>query len=143
MVYDIRRTVYPTYWWWSCRLYYLGAANVLTERSLRAVAEVRRGSERTTRIAYPSRIMRHLLHATSLSTSAYHTLALTTTAGTQNCHHSFRKLSRTLTTNITLSTMAPIERITLFNIPKEEDRLRLVEEYKQLVRDALKVNQSA
>ncbi|OKL59840.1 hypothetical protein UA08_04774 [Talaromyces atroroseus] len=34
--------------------------------------------------------------------------------------------------------MAPIERITLFNIPKEEDRLRLVEEYKQLSKTAVK-----
>jgi hypothetical protein len=35
--------------------------------------------------------------------------------------------------------MASIERITLFNIPKEEDRLRLVEEYKQLSKTAAKV----
>lgn len=35
--------------------------------------------------------------------------------------------------------MASIERITLFNIPKEEDRLRLVEEYKQLSKTAVKV----
>jgi len=34
--------------------------------------------------------------------------------------------------------MAPIERITLFNIPKEEDRQRLIEEYKQLVKTAVK-----
>lgn len=36
--------------------------------------------------------------------------------------------------------MRTVERITLFNIPKEEDRAQLVEEYKQLVKTAVKVN---
>ncbi|KAF3387334.1 hypothetical protein F1880_001572 [Penicillium rolfsii] len=34
--------------------------------------------------------------------------------------------------------MAPIERITLFKIPKEEDRLRLLEQYKVLAKTATK-----
>lgn len=34
--------------------------------------------------------------------------------------------------------MGTVERITLFNIPKEEDRAQLVEEYKQLVKTAVK-----
>lgn len=36
--------------------------------------------------------------------------------------------------------MVAVERITLFNIPKEEDRAQLVEEYKQLVKTAIKVD---
>jgi hypothetical protein len=36
--------------------------------------------------------------------------------------------------------MAPIERITLFKIPKEEDRQRLLEQYKILSKTATKVN---
>ncbi|KAJ5102600.1 hypothetical protein N7532_003129 [Penicillium argentinense] len=32
--------------------------------------------------------------------------------------------------------MAPIERITLFNVPKEEDRKRLLEQYKVLAKTA-------
>lgn len=35
--------------------------------------------------------------------------------------------------------MAPIERITLFKIPKEEDRLRVLEQYKVLAKTATKV----
>jgi hypothetical protein len=35
--------------------------------------------------------------------------------------------------------MAPIERITLFKVPKEEDRLRLLEQYKVLAKTATKV----
>jgi len=35
--------------------------------------------------------------------------------------------------------MAPIERITLFNVPKEEDRKRLLEQYKVLAKTATKV----
>ncbi|RAO65812.1 uncharacterized protein BHQ10_001824 [Talaromyces amestolkiae] len=35
--------------------------------------------------------------------------------------------------------MSTFERITLFNIPKEEDRALLVEEYKRLVKTAVKV----
>ncbi|EAW10508.1 Dabb family protein [Aspergillus clavatus NRRL 1] len=34
--------------------------------------------------------------------------------------------------------MAPIERITLFNIPKAEDRARLLEQYKVLAKTAVK-----
>ncbi|KAE8549212.1 hypothetical protein EYB25_007727 [Talaromyces marneffei] len=34
--------------------------------------------------------------------------------------------------------MATVERITLFNIPKEEHRAQLVEEYKRLVKTAVK-----
>lgn len=37
--------------------------------------------------------------------------------------------------------MAPIERITLFKVPKEEDRLRLLEQYKVLAKTATKVSQ--
>lgn len=36
--------------------------------------------------------------------------------------------------------MAPIERITLFNIPNEEDRNRVLEQYKVLAKTATKVN---
>lgn len=36
--------------------------------------------------------------------------------------------------------MAPIERITLFKIPKEEDRLRVLEQYKVLAKTATKVS---
>lgn len=39
----------------------------------------------------------------------------------------------------TTSTMAPIERITLFKVPKEADRLRLLEQYKILAKTATKV----
>lgn len=35
--------------------------------------------------------------------------------------------------------MGTVERITLFNIPNEEHRAQLVEEYKQLVKTAVKV----
>lgn len=35
--------------------------------------------------------------------------------------------------------MAPIERITLFKVPKEADRLRLLEQYKILAKTATKV----
>lgn len=35
--------------------------------------------------------------------------------------------------------MAPIERITLFNIPKEEDRNKVLEQYKVLAKTATKV----
>jgi hypothetical protein len=35
--------------------------------------------------------------------------------------------------------METVERITLFKIPKEEHRAQLVEEYKQLVKTAVKV----
>lgn len=35
--------------------------------------------------------------------------------------------------------MAPIERITLFNVPKAEDRQRLLEQYKVLAKTATKV----
>ena len=35
--------------------------------------------------------------------------------------------------------MAPIERITLFNIPNEEDRNRVLEQYKILAKTATKV----
>jgi hypothetical protein len=35
--------------------------------------------------------------------------------------------------------MAPIERITLFKVPKEEDRQRLLEQYKVLAKTATKV----
>ncbi|KAH8428278.1 Dabb family protein [Aspergillus melleus] len=34
--------------------------------------------------------------------------------------------------------MAPIERITLFKIPNEEDRLRVLEQYKVLAKTAVK-----
>lgn len=46
--------------------------------------------------------------------------------------------SRTFTTATTFK-MGTVERITLFNIPKEEHRAQLVEEYKQLVKTAVKV----
>lgn len=46
--------------------------------------------------------------------------------------------SRTFTATTT-SKMSTFERITLFNIPKEEDRALLVEEYKRLVKTAVKV----
>lgn len=36
-------------------------------------------------------------------------------------------------------TMAPIERITLFKVPNEADRLRLLEQYKVLAKTATKV----
>lgn len=49
-----------------------------------------------------------------------------------------RVISRAFTTTTT-SKMGTVERITLFNIPKEEDRSQLVEEYKQLVKTAVKV----
>jgi hypothetical protein len=39
----------------------------------------------------------------------------------------------------TASKMGTVERITLFNIPNEEHRAQLVEEYKQLVKTAVKV----
>jgi hypothetical protein len=35
--------------------------------------------------------------------------------------------------------MAPIERITLFKVPNEADRLRLLEQYKVLAKTATKV----
>jgi hypothetical protein len=35
--------------------------------------------------------------------------------------------------------MAPIERITLFNVPKAEDRARILEQYKVLAKTAVKV----
>lgn len=38
--------------------------------------------------------------------------------------------------------MAPIERITLFKVPKEEDRERLLEQYKVLAKTATKVSQT-
>lgn len=41
----------------------------------------------------------------------------------------------------TTPKMAPIERITLFKVPKEEDRLRLLEQYKVLAKTATKVSQ--
>ncbi len=38
--------------------------------------------------------------------------------------------------------MAPIERITLFKVPKEEDRQRILEQYKVLAKTATKVSQA-
>lgn len=46
-------------------------------------------------------------------------------------------LKRTISTSS--STMAPIERITLFKVPNEADRLRLLEQYKVLAKTATKV----
>lgn len=40
----------------------------------------------------------------------------------------------------TLKTMAPIERITLFKIPNEADRDRVLEQYKVLAKTATKVS---
>ncbi|KAJ5123672.1 hypothetical protein N7448_009769 [Penicillium atrosanguineum] len=45
-------------------------------------------------------------------------------------------LKRTISTSP--STMAPIERITLFKVPNEADRLRLLEQYKLLAKTATK-----
>jgi hypothetical protein len=42
----------------------------------------------------------------------------------------------------TLKTMAPIERITLFKIPNEADRDRVLEQYKVLAKTATKVSAS-
>lgn len=54
----------------------------------------------------------------------------------------FRFTSTTSTPNPpSTATMAPIERITLFKIPKEEDRQRLLEQYKVLAKTATKVRQ--
>jgi hypothetical protein len=39
----------------------------------------------------------------------------------------------------TSSKMAPIERITLFNIPNEADRDRVLEQYKVMTKTATKV----
>lgn len=47
-------------------------------------------------------------------------------------------MSRLLTLH-TLKTMAPIERITLFKIPNEADRDRVLEQYKVLAKTATKV----
>lgn len=44
------------------------------------------------------------------------------------------------TTSTSPSTMAPIERITLFKVPKEEDRQRILEQYKVLAKTATKVS---
>ncbi|KAJ6149563.1 hypothetical protein N7471_000762 [Penicillium samsonianum] len=46
-------------------------------------------------------------------------------------------MSRLLTLH-TLKTMAPIERITLFKIPNEADRNRVLEQYKVLAKTATK-----
>lgn len=40
----------------------------------------------------------------------------------------------------TTKTMAPIERITLFKIPSEADRARVLEQYKVLAKTATKVS---
>lgn len=39
--------------------------------------------------------------------------------------------------------MAPVERVTLFKIPKEEDIDRLLEQYKILSKTAVKVSKAA
>lgn len=52
--------------------------------------------------------------------------------------HSLRHLRR-FTSTSKIANMAPIERITLFNVPKEEDRKRLLEQYKVLAKTATKV----
>lgn len=51
-------------------------------------------------------------------------------------------LSRNLSTHpkTRTRTMAPIERITLFKIPKEEDVQRVLEQYKVLAKTATKVS---
>lgn len=49
----------------------------------------------------------------------------------------FQNLFRTFSTST--KTMAPIERITLFKIPNEADRQRVLEQYKVLAKTATKV----
>lgn len=50
-----------------------------------------------------------------------------------------RQFTSTSTSTSTPARMAPIERITLFNVPKAEDRKRLLEQYKVLAKTATKV----
>lgn len=49
-------------------------------------------------------------------------------------------ISRLLTSHTLKKTMAPIERITLFKIPNEADRDRVLEQYKVLAKTATKVS---
>lgn len=51
-------------------------------------------------------------------------------------------ISRLLTSHTLKKTMAPIERITLFKIPNEADRDRVLEQYKVLAKTATKVSAS-